>query len=105
MTDEKLNALREAWLDVPFRGVTDKGNGEWMQTLLNAVTDIVDPDGTLRETPEAQRRGNLAGYRTRIAYAKEQVRLAEANRMDPTEWIAKCDAEIDAMRAEFGEDA
>jgi hypothetical protein len=102
--DDKISALREAWLDVPFEGVTDKGNGFWIQTLINAVSDIVDPDRTLRETDEAQRRGRLASYRSQANHAREQVRLCIENSMHEhaVEWTAKLNEHIDACRAEFG---
>lgn len=91
MEDDKLKALREAWLDVPFQGVCEKGNGEWLQRLFNAVTDIVDPDRTLRETPEAQLRGKRARYRSRYAWMTEQIARSEKLGVSADEWIAKRD--------------
>jgi hypothetical protein len=101
---DKLAALREAWLDTPFEGVTDKGNGFWIQTLLNAVSDIVDPDRTLRETAEAQRRGRLASYRSKANHAREQVRLCIENQMHEhaAEWTAKLNEHVTACLSEFG---
>lgn len=100
--DEKLKALREAWLDIPFEGVTDKGNGFWIQNLLNAVSDIVDPDRALRETDEAQRRGRMASYRSQAAYARNQIELCAGAGVDAAEWNARLDAIVGACLSEFG---
>jgi hypothetical protein len=104
--DEKLKALREAWLDVPFEGVTDKGNGFWIQKLLNAVSEIVDPDRTLRETEEAQRRGRRATYRSQASYARDQLRLCVEHQLtaDAALWKAKLDEQTAACLSEFGEE-
>lgn len=96
--DDKLKELREAWLDVPFDGVVEKANGEWIQRLINAASAIVDPDRTLRETPEAQRRGRIASYRTKHAWWSEQATLSEAHGM--TEKAADAASKRDQIAAE-----
>ncbi len=89
--DEKLKALREAWLDVPFCGVVEAGTGAWLQPLINAVSEIVDPDRTLRETPEAQLRGKRASYRSRYAFMTEQINRCVKLGVSAAEWEAKRD--------------
>lgn len=97
-TDEQLAALREAWLDVPWDGQVDKGDGHWIQSLINAATAIVDPDGALRADPEALRRGQVAMHRRRYARAVEQLALAEKYPHTPPEVVAQNEAaKADAM--------
>lgn len=104
MQDEKLKALREAWLDVPFEGVCEKGNGQWLQSLISAVSEIVDPDRTLRETPEAQLRGKRAGYRSRYAWMTEQIERCAKLGVSDAEWVAKRDEIARACAEDIGED-
>lgn len=99
-----LDVLREAWLDIPWSGEVDKGDGHWMQTLINAVSAIVDPDRTLREDPEARRRGRLAQHRQLFARYAEQVSLSEKHGITEqvAHWTAKRDAVHAECFAEFG---
>lgn len=43
-TAEQLVELRKAWDAVPDNGQVPKGVGEWLQPLINAVTEIVNPN-------------------------------------------------------------
>ncbi len=104
MEDDKLKALREAWLDVPSCGVIEKGNGAWLQPLINAVSEIVDPDRKLRETPEAQLRGKRAGYRSRYAWMTDQIARATNAGMSDAEWVAKRDEVVRECVADIGEE-
>ena len=82
------------------------GDGHWIQTLINAVSAIVDPDRTLREDPEARRRGRLAQHRQLFARYREQVTLAERHGITDqvAHWTAKRDAVHAECLAEFGLD-
>ena len=73
---EKLNDLRKAWINVPFHLQVPHGTAEWLQPLVNAVSEIVDPDRTLRDEPEVRRIGTLAGFKSELEYANRQVEVA-----------------------------
>lgn len=101
----KIVALREAWLDLPFNGICPPGWGDPIQNIVNAVTEIVDPDRTLRETPEAKRRGGIASFRTKAEWHAEQVTLGTNAKQSPEEiavWAGKRDAAITECRERFG---
>lgn len=100
----KFSALKEAWIDTPFKGVAHVGFGEPIQNLINAVTAIVDPDRTLRDEPSVKRRGEIAGFRARCEYASEQVRLAAAcgDARAIAHWSAERDKEKAACIAAYG---
>jgi hypothetical protein len=85
----EIDALREAWLDIPWEGQVDKGDGHWIQTLINAVSAIVDPENKLRDDPAVLRRGQIATHRRRYARALEQLALAEKYPHTPPEVIAQ----------------
>lgn len=102
MTPDQLTALREAWIEAPFQGVTDKGNAWWIQPLLNAVGEIVDPDRTLREDPEVKRRGEIASARSQYAFLTEQIALAATHRIDDQGWRTKRDTIAEHCRLMFG---
>jgi hypothetical protein len=101
---DNFTALGEAWIDLPFDGVVPHGWGESLQSLVNAVSAIVDPDRTLREDPEVKRRGSLAGYRQRHGYAVEMVKIAGEQGMADAlaHWTAKRDDEAARCLAEHG---
>lgn len=100
----KLDALREAWIDVPQNGVVPTGNGEWLQNLINAVTEIVDPDGALLHTPEVERRGSLAMYRSQFVYWTDQVKQSKRLELpaEVEKYQAKLDDVIAGCRADHG---
>jgi hypothetical protein len=102
--DAAITALREAWLDIPWEGQVDKGDGHWIQTLVNAATAIVDPDGKLRADPDAQRRGKIAEYRRRHERAKEQMSAGEKFGLsaEVEKWRVIRDEAAAASRDEFG---
>lgn len=105
--EEKLAALREAWLDLPFDGVVPVGWGEPLQALVNATVAIVDPDRTLRETPEAIARGGIASLKQQAAYAASQAQTArdyvQANAVsDGATWQKKHDVLVAECRERFG---
>lgn len=100
--DDKLLALREAWLDMPFHGVVPVGFGDAIQNLVNAVSAIVDPDRTLRETEEARRRGRIADLRSTHAWAVDQVKSSAALGLPDGDWAEKRDEAAREARERFG---
>lgn len=103
ITDEALAELREAWIDMPFDGVVPDGWGDCVQRLVLAAGLIVDPDRTLRENPDVKRRGSLAGYRQRHAFAVQQVKASDPHFPDLyAMWTAKRDRLAAECLAEHG---
>lgn len=106
---DRLAALREAWIEMPFEGVVPKGWGDAIQALTNAVTDIVDPDRTLRDKPEVRRRGEIASLRSQAVYALEQVKacrvvFTQREEVVEAEWQGKYDVAVTECRERFGID-
>lgn len=106
---DEVAALREAWLDVPWEGQVPKGDGHWIQALINAATAIVDPDGALRADPAALLRGRIATERRRFANAVDQLALAAKYPHTPPEVITQNEeakafalAELEKLGADLG---
>ena len=107
VTSQKLLELREAWLDLPFVGIVPKGWGDSIARLVNAATEIVDPDRTLRDTADAKRRGDIASLRCQAEWYADQVatvRNIEAgeHKLDAALFAQKLDEAIRLCRERWG---
>ena len=71
-----IDALREAWTDVPSEGRVPSGMS-WVHPLIQATSAIVDPDGQYGQTPDALKRGKVATYKDRLAWAIEHANMAD----------------------------
>lgn len=49
VTKPKFEALKTAWEAIPDEGRVPDGVGAWLQPLINAATDIVNPDYAHKE--------------------------------------------------------
>lgn len=107
----KLDALRTAWINIPFDSVVSIGTAEWLQPLVGAVSEIVDPNRTLREEPEVKRIGTLASFKAKLIFANHQMDCANKIRdnnvtaeQSVKEWTDRRNELIAQCKAELGVD-
>lgn len=86
-----VDALREAWADVPSSGRVPNGM-TWVHPLIQAATALVDPDGSYGRQPEVAKRGKVAEYKDRLAWAIEHSNMAEKVGSDAARDFHKAEA-------------